>query len=62
MTLTQWGLLADMFGVALLLPRLNFKRRGIPFHPKMWDLEWWQMVAGVVLVIGGFFLQFLATF
>lgn len=62
MTFTQWGLLADIIGVALLLPRLNFKITGIPHHPKMWERAWWQMVAGAVLVIGGFFLQFLATF
>jgi len=61
MTFTQYGLLADIIGVTLLLPRLNWTRAGIPFHPMVWSWAWWRMMSGAVLVLGGFCLQFLGT-
>ncbi|MBT4934379.1 MAG: hypothetical protein HOL66_13410 [Rhodospirillaceae bacterium] len=62
MTFTQFGLLADIVGVMLLLPRLNWKKTGIPFHPTVWNRAWWLMVAGALLVVGGFVMQFIGTF
>lgn len=62
MNLTQYGLLADIVGFLLLIPNLIWTKKGIPFHPKVWEGAWFRMVIGVVLVIGGFCLQLFGTF
>ena len=62
MTLTQLGLLADIVGFTFLAGSgLFWTKVGIPFAAKMWEPKWWVMVTGVSLVVGGFFLQLLAT-
>jgi hypothetical protein len=60
-TITQIGLLADILGVLFLVPNLIWTKIGIPFHPTVWSFGWWRLVTGVLLVTGGFILQFVGT-
>ncbi len=62
MTLTEIGLLGDILGFTVIAtPSLFWRKTGIPFLPKIGEKRWWVYVLGLVLVIGGFGLQFLGA-